>query len=124
MGSDREAYQTDADMQLYSGIAPVTERRGNSIWVHRRYSRPHFIHPNFRESANQSCLYCEWARHSVDAQIAKGKKHSTAVRSLAFKWLRIMFACWKRGTPCDEAKYLQALRQKNSPLAANFPVAA
>ena len=123
-GSDREAYETDSDMQLYSGIAPVTERSGNSTWVHRRYSRPRFIHQTFWEYAKQSCLHCEWAKHYVDAQIAKGKKHSTAVRSLAFKWLRIMFACWKQSTPYDDAKYLQALRKKNSPLAANFSVAA
>lgn len=108
------AYEA-GDMQLYSG---------NSTWVHRRYSRPHFIHQTFWECAKQSYMHCQWAKHYVDAQIAKGKKHSTAVRSLAFKWIRIMFACWKRGTPYDDAKYLQALRQKNSPLAANLPVAA
>jgi len=122
-GSDREAYEA-GDMQLYSGIAPVTERSGNSIWVHRRYSRPHFIHQTFWEYAKQSYQHCEWAKHYVDAQIAKGKKHSTAVRSLAFKWIRIMFACWKQGTQYDDAKYLKALQQKNSPLAAKFPAAA
>ena len=60
----------------------------------------------------------------VDAQIARGKKHSTAVRSLAFKWIRIMAACWKQGEPYDDAQYLRALQRKNSPLAANLPAAA
>ena len=31
-GSDRETSEV-GDMQIYSGIAPVTERSGNSIWV-------------------------------------------------------------------------------------------
>jgi len=123
-GSDREAYGTAGDMQLYSGIAPVTERSGNSTWVHRRYSRPHFIHQTFWEYAKQSCLHCGWAQLYVDAQIARGKKHSTAVRSLAFKWIRIMAACWKQGEPYDDAQYLRALQRKNSPLAANLPAAA
>jgi hypothetical protein len=38
------------------------------------------------------------------------------VRSLAFKWLRILFRCWKDRRPYDEAKYLFALKQKKSPL--------
>ena len=117
-GSGREAWGTASDMQLYSGIAPVTGRSGNSTWVHRRHSRPLFIHQSFWEYAKQSCQHCDWAKLYVDTQIARGKKHSTAVRSLAFKWIRVMFVCWKQGTPYDDEKYLQALRQKKPPLAA------
>jgi hypothetical protein len=45
-----------------------------------------------------------------------GKSHHIAVRSLAFKWIRIMFRCWKNRTRYDEVKYLQALQKSNSPL--------
>ena len=45
-----------------------------------------------------------------------GKSHHIAVRSLAFKWIRIMFRCWKNRTKYDEVKYLQALKKSNSPL--------
>ena len=92
--------------------------------MHSSYSRPHFIHQTFWEYAKQSCLHCGWAQLYVDAQIARGKKHSTAVRSLAFKWIRIMAACWKQGEPYDDAQYVRALQKKNSPLAANLPAAA
>ena len=31
------------------------------------------------------------------------------IRSLAFKWIRILFRCWKERKPYDEAVYLRAL---------------
>ena len=49
------------------------------------------------------------AREYYQAQRDQNKGHHAAVRSLAFKWIRILFRCWKDRTPYDEAKYLQAL---------------
>jgi transposase len=93
-GSEPSRYQSAAAIQQYSGIAPVTERSGkNQHWVHRRWARPHFVHQSFFEYANQSVLHCAWAKLFVQEQMAKGKKHPTAVRALAFKWQRIMFVC-------------------------------
>ena len=56
--------------------------------MHRRYSRPHFVHQSFFEYAGQSALHCAWAKLFLQAQIARGKSHSSAVRALAFKWSR------------------------------------
>ncbi len=47
----------------------------------------------------------------------KNKSHHVAVRSLAFKWLRIIYRCWKDGKPYDEAIYMQSLRRRGSLLA-------
>src|SRR5450432_2317563 len=117
-GSERSRYQSAAAIQQYSGIAPVTERSGkNQHWVHRRWSRPHFVHQSFFEYASQSVLHCAWAKLFVQEQIAKGKKHPTAVRALAFKWQRIMFVCWRDRVAYDETTYLNTLQQRGSPLA-------
>ena len=117
-GSARSRYQNAAAIQQYSGIAPVTERSGkNQHWVHRRWSRPHFVHQSFFEYASQSVLHCAWAKLFLQAQIAKGKKHSTAVRALAFKWQRIMFVCWRDQVAYDETTYLNSLKRRGSPLA-------
>ena len=35
---------------------------------------------------------------------------------MAFKWIRVLFACWKTRTPYDEATYLRALERHHSPL--------
>src|SRR5450432_1195577 len=120
-GSERSRYQSAAALQQYSGIAPVTERSGkNQHWVHRRWSRPHFVHQSFFEYASQSVLHCAWAKLFVQEQIAKGKKHPTAVRALAFKWQRIMFVCWRDRVPYDETTYLNTLKRRGSPLASKL----
>jgi len=117
-GSERSRYQNAAALQQYSGIAPVTERSGkNQHWVHRRWGRPHFVHQSFFEYANQSVLHCAWAKLFVQEQIAKGKKHPTAVRALAFKWQRIMYVCWRDRVAYDEIAYLNTLKRRGSPLA-------
>ncbi len=117
-GSERSRYQSATAIQQYSGIAPVTERSGkNQHWIHRRWGRPHFVHQSFFEYANQSALHCAWAKLFVQEQIAKGKKHPTAVRALAFKWQRIMFVCWRNRVAYDETTYLNSLKRRGSPLA-------
>jgi hypothetical protein len=44
----------------------------------------------------------------------ENKTHQAAVRSLAYKWIRIIFRCWKDGKPYDEEVYLQSLRRRGS----------
>ena len=121
LGSERSRYQNAAAIQQYSGIAPVTERSGkNQHWVHRRWGRPHFVHQSFFEYANQSVLHCPWAKLFVEEQMAKGKKHSTAVRALAFKWQRIMYVCWRDRVAYDETTYRNSLKRRGSPLASKL----
>jgi hypothetical protein len=34
----------------------------------------------------------------------------------AFKWIRVLWRCWVNDTPYDEARYLNALQKRHSPL--------
>ena len=109
MGSQRERYQNAADIQRYSGIAPVVASSGKLRWVHWRWACPKFLRQTFHEWALHSIAYSDWARDYYEQQRAKGKRRNTAIRSLAFKWIRILFRCWKDGTPYDEAAYQRRL---------------
>jgi hypothetical protein len=72
----------------------------------------------FRErTPGCSIRYCSWAKAHYDALRARGKGHHAALRAVAFKWIRILFACWKQRTPYDPQRYLQALQRRGSPLA-------
>ena len=115
-GSNRERYQDAAELQKYSGVAPVIEQSGQKSWTHWRYSCPKFLRQTFVEWAGQTIRYSFWARAYYEQQMLKGKPHNTIIRSLAFKWIRIVFRCWKDRKPYDESKYLQALKDRNSPL--------
>jgi transposase len=124
MGTDRDRFDSPEDVENYSGIAPVTEGSGKSIWVHRRFACSSFIKQSFHEFAQHSIGQCEWARAYYDMQRSRGKEHHAAVRALAYKWIRIMFRCWKDRVPYDDAKYMESLRRKNSPCLAFLPAAA
>ena len=116
MGSNRDRYNTCEEIQKYAGIAPVTERSGKKEWIHWRYSCTKFLRQTFVEWAGLSVRYSFWARAYYRQQESKGKPHNTIIRALAFKWIRILFRCWKSKMPYDETTYLEALKRKGSPL--------
>jgi transposase len=115
-GSERSRYENASAMQKYAGIAPVMESSGTRSWTHWRYACPKFLRQTFVEWAGQTVRYSFWARAYYNQQKSKGKAHNTIIRSLAFKWIRIMFRCWKEREPYDESKYLEALKERGSPL--------
>jgi len=119
-GEQRERFASAAEMQQYSGVAPVTERSGRKHWVHWRWQCPTFLRQTFVEWAAQTVNKSFWASAYYRQQKAKGASHQAAVRALAFKWIRILYCCWQTRTPYDELTYLEALRRRNSPLLDNL----
>lgn len=111
IGSDRDRFATAEEIQQFSGIAPVTKRSGNMHYVHRRYACPRFIRQTFHEWARITIGFSAWARAYYEHQRSIGKRHHAAIRSLAFKWIRIIFRCWKDRTCYDERIYLASLRR-------------
>jgi transposase len=121
LGSQRDRFgQSAAQLQCYTGIAPVTKRSGGSCRIHRRYLCPKFHRQSFHEYAKESILWSRWAAAYYLQQRSKGAAHHTAVRGLAFKWQRIIWRCWQDHRPYDEARYEAALRQRHSPLVSLF----
>jgi len=115
-GSDREKYKDAGEVQKMSGIAPVVESSGKSAWTHWRWAAPSFLRQTFHEFAAHSIPRCAWAKAFYELQRERGKSHHAAVRSLAFKWIRILFRCWKDNVPYDESRYVQQLIAHGSPL--------
>jgi len=115
-GEQRERFANAAEVQKCTGIAPVTERSGQSTWIHWRWQCPTFLRQTFVEWAAQTINKSYWAGLYYHQQRAKGCSHQAAVRALAFKWIRILYRCWKTRTPYDEARYLKALQDRGSPL--------
>jgi transposase len=122
-GAQRDRYGCADEVQTYSGIAPVTERSGKRKWVHFRWACPKFLRQSFHEWAGHSISQSAWARAYYQQQRDRGKDHHAAVRALAFKWIRIVFRCWKDRVAYDESKYLAALTKRGSPLSTVVVVA-
>jgi transposase len=124
-GTDRTRFPTAADLQMSAGIAPITVRSGKQWHVHWRWATSTFLRQTFQEFSHHSIRSCPWARAFYHQQRQRGKTHHAAVRSLAFKWIRILWRCWQDRTPYDDARYERALRAHSSPLATQLhPVLA
>ena len=113
-GTDRSRHAAVENLESSSGIAPVTKQSGRMRVVHARRAGPKFVRQTFHEFARLSTAKSQWARNYVDYYKGKGKKYHTIIRALAFKWIRILFACWKNRTPYDEAKHMEALKKRGS----------
>jgi len=110
VGTQRERFDSAQNLACFTGIAPVKESSGNSCWIHWRWACPKFIRQTFHEWAGCSIRYCDWARTFYEHQRGKGKGHHAAIRSLAFKWIRIFFRCWRDRVPYSDERYQKALQ--------------
>ncbi|GAA4872654.1 IS110 family transposase [Ferrimonas pelagia] len=115
-GEKRERFSSAEDVQQLAGIAPVTQRSGKKCWVHFRWQCSKFVRQSFVEWAEKSVNYSTWACAYYQRSRAAGKPHQVAVRALAFKWIRVLYRCWKSHTLYDEERYVQQLQLRGSPL--------
>lgn len=115
LGTQRDRFDSAGALQCYSGIAPVTSQSGRQHWVHWRWACPKFVRQTFHEWAQHSMKACEWAHIFYQDKRKAGKSHHAAIRALAFKWLRILYRCWKDRVPYDEARYLRSMRDRLLP---------
>lgn len=126
-GTNRDRFSHSDDVAEFYGIAPVVVQSGNSKTVHVRYRCPKFGRQTFHENAACALKKELWAKCYYDQQKQRNKgKHHQACRALAYKLIRIYFACWKQRTPYDTNRYVKALEQHASPLHGklqNLPVA-
>ena len=109
-------YPSAASLQKYSGVAPVREKSGQKSWTHWRWAAPKFMRQSFVEWAGQTVVLCDWARAYYHQQRRAGKAHHAILRAVAFKWIRIVWRCWKDNKPYDEQMYLASLRRHGSSL--------
>jgi hypothetical protein len=114
-GDQRARYPHAAAVHNDGGLAPVTERRGNTCWGHGRVPCPTCLRQTFGAWAAPSLPHASWARAFYETQRAKGSAHQAARRALAFTWIRIRYRCWQDHTPDDEATDLNALKRRGSP---------
>jgi transposase len=125
LGTQRDRFSSAAEIQSYSGIAPVVKQSGNTRMTHCRQAYPRFLRQTFHEWALHSILKSAWARAYYERQLARGKKHHTAIRALAYKWIRILYRCWKDGLPYVENCHADAQKKRsreNTPAEAESAV--
>lgn len=119
-GSDRDRFPDASAVQRFFGLAPITIQSGRTRLVFRRRAHPHFEHQTFIEWVGQTVIKSVWARACYDDLRERGQRHFSAIRTLAYKWIRILYRSWKDRKPYDEQRYIEALRKAGSPLTARI----
>jgi transposase len=111
------SYANPASMQKFTGVAPVREKSGNQVWTHWRRGAPAFLRQTFVEWAGQTVRHSQWTKVYYEHMLTRGKDHAAIIRSLAFKWIRVLWKCRQDKTPYNEARYLKELIRRKSPHA-------
>lgn len=118
-GTNRERFADADEVAQFYGLAPVVMQSGNTQTVHMRHRCPKFGRQTFHENASCARKVEPWAALYYEEHRGRhDDKHHEACRALAFKLIRIQFACWKTRTPYDPQRYVQALKKQGSPLHA------
>jgi transposase len=108
LGTVRQRWESAQAIQTFSGLSPVRKSSGKSSVVHKRSACPKYLRQTFHEYAASTIKFCSWAKAFYERQIQRGKKHHTAVRALAWRWVRILWRIWKDRVPYQETTFLQA----------------
>ena len=119
-GTSMANFPDPYSMLCGSGVAPVQIQSGKTKVVNWRWARPKFLHQTFVEYARTSVLFCPWAREFFKSRAEKGWGKFRIYRALAFKWIRILWRCWKDNVQYDEAKYLAGLEKRRVKLYASL----
>ena len=111
-GDDRERFQSVEEVLKTSEVAPVTIQSGKMNIVRRRFLCDRFTQLSFVEFANNSIRSSIWAHEFYYHKKALNMPHFCILRALAYKWIRIMYRCWKTRTNYCEKTYLQVLEKR------------
>lgn len=117
-GTQRDRFQSADEVAQFYGIAPVVLQSGNSHVVRMRYRCPKFGRQTFHENAVCAAKLEPWTKtYYQHHRQNHDDKHHQACRALAYKLIRIYFACWKNRTQYRTQNYLAALQKSGSHLS-------
>ena len=106
LGDIRDRFSGFNDIQCLAGTAPITRISGKQRFVFFRSACNKTFRNTMYHVAFSSLNHSVWARHYYDKQREKGKTHAMALRALAHKWLRVIYALWVNKRQYDENYHL------------------
>jgi transposase len=102
--ASRAVAERDAPaLRAYAGVAPVTQQSGKSLKVSMRYACNNRLRNAFYHFAMGS-LRDPVARRHYDRLRAEGHSHARALRGVADRWVTVLMAMLRTGTPYDATR--------------------
>ena len=113
LGDAAGRWQSVQHLQGHAGVVPVTDRSGKHVNVFFRLACNTYLRDAAHQFALHSLTASEWARAYYDRCRRRGHRHHHALRALAAKWLKIIFALWKRQISYDETYHLATMARQH-----------
>ena len=110
-GDWRDRYPDPAILQAIAGTAPVTIASGKSRQVRFRQACNHTYRNILQQFAIQSTKQSPWALTYFQTALARTGSNNQAYRSLANRWVKIIWTLWQRGEAYDEDYHLQQVQR-------------
>jgi transposase len=107
MGEDRARFPTADVLLAETGTAPVTRSSGRSRTVRFRYAANKRMRHAIDWWTFVAVRENPWARDAYQLARARGQQHNRALRGVGARWIRILWRCWKDGTPYDPTRHLK-----------------
>jgi transposase len=98
IGDVRARFPDEASLAALASVAPVTRASGKMHSVGFRWAADKKLRNAIIDFADDSRHASPWAAKIYNDAIARGKRHSHAVRILARAWVRIIWRCWQDHT--------------------------
>lgn len=111
-GDKRDRYPDPAILQAIAGTAPVTVASGKSRQVRFRLACNHTYRNVLQQFAKQSTTQSPWALTYFQIVLARTKSNNQAYRSLANRWVKIIWTIWQRGQAYNEDFHLQQIQRQ------------
>ncbi len=111
LGRNCDRFNNLHQARALMGTAPVTKQSGTMCVIYFRHGCWKFARRTLQLFAEVSCRHCAWAREFYTSQRKSGHRHHAAVRALAHKWLKIIFAMWRTQTLYDENMFVGSQRR-------------
>jgi len=105
LGDDPERFLTEDQLAAEAGVAPVTHASGKSRGVVFRYACNKRLRRAITTWASNSRHSSPWAASVYARARARGCDHPHATRILARAWVRVLWRCWRDGTPYEAARH-------------------
>lgn len=118
-GPDRQIAYGWRDFSSYFGTSPITRQSGATRQVRMRRARDPVMHRALLQLADATRRKADcWAHGYYLRKRQEGKGHYHALRCLACRWVKILYAMWRNRTPYDEEFHLRRRRERGGIVAS------
>lgn len=114
-GEDRNRFPTSAIVQAVAGTAPATSQSGKKHHVYFRRSCDKQFRFVSQQFANASRKQSGWASAYYNGVRERGHSINRAHRSLANRWISIIWKMWQDRAPYDESFHIRQRQMRRQP---------